>query len=224
MRSGNSGGVLGKTLEKKQRALPMSKLWLLLQSERCLQREVSSQRRSLLHRREKRQQKIKLNSSAVPSRFTSLTADVSRQQSRDSQLYGKNQFSIRYQKTGTDHTLTVSPAMIRGEPILSISALKVPLCRQRYLRACPLYLSHTAQTEKKAEKETQVTSVHGNKIVPAVVIACFTAGLMLSGGMLAQRRLKLQLEEKKLAVAVEELEVQNKKEIADISAGGAAGK
>ena len=70
----------------------------------------------------------------------------------------------------------------------------------------------------------QVTSVHGNKIVPAVVIACFTAGLMLSGGMLAQRRLKLQLEEKKLAVAVEELEVQNKKEIADISAGGAAGK
>ena len=69
-----------------------------------------------------------------------------------------------------------------------------------------------------------MTSVHGNKIVPAVVIACFTAGLMLSGGMLAQRRLKLQLEEKKLAVAVEELEVQNKKEIADISASGAAGK
>ena len=36
--------------------------------------------------------------------------------------------------------------------------------------------------------------------------------------------IELYAEEKKLAVAVEELEVQNKKEIADISAGGAAGK
>ena len=65
-----------------------------------------------------------------------------------------------------------------------------------------------------------MTSVHGNKIVPAVVIACFTAGIMLSGGMLAQRRLKLHLEEKKLAVAVEELETKNKKEIAASEAAG----
>ena len=63
-----------------------------------------------------------------------------------------------------------------------------------------------------------MTSVHGNKIVPAVVIACFTAGMMLSGGLLAQRRLKLQLEEKKLAVAIEELESKNQKEIAESEA------
>ena len=182
--------------KRKQKVLPMSKQWPSLQLARCLPRVAYSRRQRLFPQREKQQRELKSSSTAAPCKPISWTAADSRLQSRDSQLYGKNQFYIRYQKTGTDHTLKVSPVMIHGEPIISISALKVPLCRHRYLRNCPLYLSHTAQTEKKAEKETQVTSVHGNKIVPAVVIACFTAGLMLSGGMLAQRRLKLQLEEK----------------------------
>ena len=212
--------VLTISSKSRQKALPMSKLWLLLQSERCLQREVSSQRRSLLHRREKRQQKIKLNSSAVPSRFTSLTADVSRQLSRDSQLYGKNQFSIRYQKTGTDHTLTVSPAMIRGEPILSISALKVPLCRQRYLRPCPLFLSHTVPTVKKAEKETRMISVHGSKTVLTGVVASCAALALVLGSICLERRMKLKLYEKEMSVVVAEMAEKNQKEISGSTGAG----
>ena len=148
--SSKSTGLVSENLCKKNRkGIPTSKLWPSLQSERSLQRGVYSRRQRLFPPREKLRHELKLSNTAVRCKPTSLTAAGSRQQNKACPPCGKNQFSIRYQKTGTDHTLTVSPALIRGEPIISISALKVPLCRQRFLRTCPLYLSHSVQTVKK---------------------------------------------------------------------------
>ncbi len=154
-------------MEKRQKGIPTSKLWLSLRLGQFLRREAYSRRQKLFPPREKLQQKHRLSSSAARYKPTSLTAEGFQQRNRDLALYGKNQFCIRFQKTGTDHTLTVSPVMIRGEPIISISALKVPLCRQRFLRVCPLYLSHTGRTVGKEEtkEEKSMTSFPGNKII-----------------------------------------------------------
>ena len=156
-------------------------------------------------------QKRRLNNSVVRSRPTSLTAEDFQQRNRDSQLYGKNQFYIRFQQTGMDHTLTVSPAMIRGEPIISISALKVPLCRQRFLRICPLYLSHTDRTVKKAEtkKEKSMTSFHGNKIAAGGICLCVIMLLFLFGELLSERKLRVRLFEKQYSEALTALEENN---------------
>ncbi len=201
--------VYKNVLRKKQRDSLTWKQSPLLQSVLCLQREAFFRQRRLSRLQGKRQQRRRLNNMALRYKPTSSTAADSQQQSRDYGLYGKNQFSIRYQKTGMDHTLTVSPAMIRGEPILSISALKVPLCRQRFLRVCPMYLSHTAQIKKKVEKETQVISIPGNKSFTALaVICCMTVGLML-GAMLSQRRNSIKFYEKKLERTVSAIEERN---------------
>ena len=204
--------MVSKT-ERGQKVIPTSKLWLSLQSGPFLRREAYSRRQKLFPPREKLQQKHRLNNSAVHSKPTSLTAEDFQQRNRDLALYGKNQFYIRFQKTGTDHTLTVSPAMIRGEPIISISALKVPLCRQRFLRNCPLYLSHTVRMEKKvsAKKEVQMTSVHGNKVLVGAVCICLVSLMILSAKILSSRKTKLQLYEKKYSNAVYALEVKKKK-------------
>ena len=200
-------------IKGKQKVLPTSKLWLSLQSERCLQREAYSRHRRSFPPREKLLQKHKSNSLAVHSKPTFLIAEDSRPQNKDLRLYGKNQFCIRYQKTGTDHTLTVSPAMIRGEPILSISALKVPLCRQRFLRACPLYLSHTAPIERKMEveeeKEVPMISAHGSKLLIGVLCLCLIAVTALFGEMLVERKAKIRLLEKKYSEALTTLELNN---------------
>ena len=138
--------MLSKNLKKEKPVLLMSKQLQSSQLVLSSQREAFFLQQSLFPQQKKRLQKIRLNNTAVHSRSTSLTAEDFQRQSRGFLPYGKNQFSIRYRKTGTDHTLTVNQAMIRGEPILSISALKVPLCRQRFMRICPLFLSHTEQT------------------------------------------------------------------------------
>ena len=199
--------------EKKQKALLTSKLWLSLQLEHCLRQEVYSQRQKLCPPREKLLQKRRLNNSVVRSRPTSLTAEDFQQRNRDSQLYGKNQFYIRFQKTGMDHTLTVSPAMIRGEPIISISALKVPLCRQRFLRNCPLSFSHAGRMEEKkipdGKKEVQMTSAHGNRIVIGTVCVCLITLVLMLGELLMERKLRMKLFEKKYSEAVSSLEMKN---------------
>ena len=54
------------------------------------------------------------------------------------------------------------------------------------------------QTVKKVEKETHVTSTHGNNNFTAVlVIGCMTA-FMLLGAILSQRRSAVNLYEKRL--------------------------
>ncbi len=202
-----------KNVFKRQRmVLPTWKRSQLLQSELYLQREVFCRHLKLLHLRGRRLRRRKLNNSALRYKPISSTADVFQQQNRDSALYGKNQFSIRYHKTGTDHTLTVSPAVIRGEPILSISALKVPLCRQRYLRGCPMYLPHTVQTKKKAEKETRVTSIPGSKnLAVALIICCMSISMLLSA-MLSKRRSTINYYEKKLERTVSVINEKNLQE------------
>ena len=134
--------VLTRSSKKSQRALPMSKLWPSLQSEQYLRQEASSRRTRLFPPREKLQREVRFRNIAAHCKPTSLTAEDFQQVNKDLPLYGKNQFSIRYRKTGTDHTLKVNPVMIHGEPVLSISALKVPLCRQRFLRICQIGRAH----------------------------------------------------------------------------------
>ena len=197
-------------IKRNVKGLPTSKLWLSLQSERCLQRGVYSRHQRLFPPRERLQQKHRLSSLAAPSRPISLIAEDFRQQSRGSQPYGKNQFCIRFRKTGTDHTLTVSPAMIRGEPILSISALKVPLCRQRFLRTCPLYLSPTGRMEKKEVKENQMISAHGIKILIGTLGICLIIVTYLFGQMMLERRAKIKLYEKNYSEALSSLETKNR--------------
>ncbi len=204
---------LGNVLPENRRALPILKQSLSSQSGPFLRPAVCSRRLGLSLRQEELPQKRKSSNLHVPSRPTFLTAGASRRQSRGSQLYGKNQFSIRYRKTGTGHTLTVSPAMIRGEPILSISVLKVPLCRQRFLRACPLYLSPTGPTVKKVEKEARMTSAPGNKTFIAVVAFCFIFISLLLCSLVSLRHSKIKLYEKKYNAAVISLEERNIREI-----------
>lgn len=219
-------GVLENALKNRLKALPSSKLWLSLQSERYLQQEAFSRHQKLFPPRGKLQQKLRLNSSAVHSKPISLTAEDFQQRSRDSQLYGKSQFYIRFRKTGMDHTLTVSPAMIRGEPIISISALKVPLCRQRFLRICPMYLSHTDRMGKKEEageampegamqgeamgKEVQMTSAHGNKIAAGAICVCLITLALLFGEMLLEKKARIRLYEKQYTEALSSLEKGNR--------------
>lgn len=204
--------VYKNVLQKKQRDLLTWRQSPLLQSVQCLQREAFFRQRKLSRLQGKRQQRRRLNSTALRYKPTSSTAEDSQQPNKDCGPYGKNQFSIRYQKAGMDHTLTVNPAMIRGEPILSISALKVPLCRQRFLRACPMYLSHTVQTRKKVEKEKQVISVPGNKSFAVVAVICCMAFGMVLSAMLSQRKNKIQFYEKKLERTVSAIEERNMKE------------
>ena len=204
--------VYRNALQKKQRDLLTWRQSPLLQSVLCLQREAFFRQRKLSRLQGKRQQRRKSNNTALRYKPTSSTVEDSQQPNRACEPYGKSQFSIRYQKVGTDHTLTVNPAMIRGEPILSISALKVPLCRQRFLRACPMYLSHTVQTKKKVEKEMQVLSIRGNKnFTVLAVICCMSVGMMLCA-MLSQRRSTIKLYEKKLERTVSSIEERNVEE------------
>ena len=215
MRESVLENALKSASKRMQKALPMSKLWPSLQSERYLQQAAYSRRQRLFPPREKLQQKLKLNNTAVRSRPISLTAEDFRQRNRDSQLYGKNQFCIRYRKTGTDHTLTVSPAMIRGEPIISISALKVPLCRQRFLRNCPMYFSRVDQTEKKTDlpvagkKEAQMTSARGNKFACGAIFICFLSLVLLFTHFMAERKSRMKLYEKEYSQALISLETHN---------------
>ena len=195
----------------KQKALPMSKLWPSLQSVRYLRQEASSRRTRLFPPREKLQREVRLRNTAAPCKPTSLTAEDFQQANRDLQPYGKNQFCIRYQKTGMAHTLNVNHAMIRGEPIISISALKVPLCRQRFLRNCPLYLSHTGRMEKKepVKKEVQMTSAHGSKVLVGAVCLGLVSLMILSAQIISSRKSKMQLCEKKYQKTVYSLEASN---------------
>lgn len=164
--------------------------------------------------REKRQQKARLGSSAQHCRrISSIVAD-SRQRNKDLKLCGKNRFSILYRKIGTDHTLTVNPVLIRGEPILSISALKVPLCRQRFLRICPLYLSHTERIKKKAVKEMTVTLFPGSKIAVVSIVLVFTAFTLVTNCVRAQKKLEIQNNRHQLEIVKKHLDEQNKLEIA----------
>ena len=204
--------VYKNVFKRRRVVLPTWKRLRSLQSGRYSQREVSFLHRSLSKLRERQLQNRRLNSSALHYKPTSSTVEDSPQLSRDSELCGKNQFCIRYQKAGTGHTLSVSPVMIRGEPILSISALKVPLCRQRFLRLCPMYLSHTGQTKRKVEKETQVISVPGNKsLIVSVVICCMVIG-MTFGIILSQKRREISLYEKRLERTVATLAERNLRE------------
>lgn len=65
---------------------------------------------------------------------------------------------------------------IRGVEITSISAVKAPLCRYRFLMESPLYFSRTEQTDKKEEKKIMKTSFRGSKIL----FASAFVGLLVS--------------------------------------------
>ena len=205
--------VLTISSKSRQKALPMSKLWPSLQSARYLRQEASSRRTKLFPPREKLQREVRLRNTAAPCKPTSLTAEDFQQANRDLQPYGKNQFSIRYQKTGTDHTLKVNPVMIHGEPVLSISALKVPLCRQRFLRVCPLYLSHSDRTGKKIQtgekKEVQMISAHGNNSLVLKAGACVTTAALLLGGIAMEKKAKVRFYEKKYSQAFSSVQIKN---------------
>ena len=78
-----------------------------------------------------------------------------------------------------------------------------------------MYLSHMEQIKKKAEKETQVTFIPGNKnFMLAAIICCMTIGMLL-GAMLAQRRNTIKVYEKKLEKSISALAERNAKEIGD---------
>ena len=205
----------GNGVKRNRKVLLMLKRLPLLQFVQFLQQEAFFQPLKLLRQQGKLQQNRRLNNTARLCKSTSSIVGDSQQQNKDYALYGKNQFSIRYRQTGTDHTLSVSPALIRGEPILRISALKVPLCHQRFLRVCPMYLSHTVQTEKKVEKETQVTSVPGNKTAVAAAVACCASVAIALGAVTAEKRTRLKLCEKSYEIAVSELEENNKNQMSE---------
>ncbi len=210
-------------LKNVQKALPMSKLWPSLQSARYLQQGAYSRHQRLFPSRKKLQREIKLNNSAAHFKPISLIAEDTRPQNRGSQPYGKNQFCIRYQKTGMAHTLNVNHAMIRGEPIISISALKVPLCRQRFLRNCPLYLSHSDRMEKKipvpdkVQQEAQMISAHGSKSILLLCLMGLMTITFVICGMTAEKRAKIKFYEKKYSKTLSYIQEKNQKELSIIS-------
>ena len=210
-------------IKRNVKGLPTSKLWLSLQSGPFLRREAYSRRQKLFPPREKLQQKHRLSSSAARYKPTSLTAEGFQQRNRDLALYGKNQFCIRYQKTGMAHTLNVNHAMIRGEPIISISALKVPLCRQRFLRNCPLYLSHSDRMEKKipvpdkVQQEAQMISAHGSKSILLLCLMGLMTITFVICGMTAEKRAKIKFYEKKYSKTLSYIQEKNQKELSIIS-------
>ncbi len=69
----------------------------------------------------------------------------------------KNQFCIYYRKNGAEHKLFLRQAMIKGEPILSITGVKFSFCRQRFLRRCPLYFSNSVSNINRAKKEGKIS-------------------------------------------------------------------
>ena len=69
------------------------------------------------------------------------------------------------------------------------------------------------QTEKKAEKETQVISVPGNKTAVVAVVACCASVAMELGAVTAEKRARLKLYEKGYEFAASELEDNNEKQL-----------
>ncbi len=72
-----------------------------------------------------------------------------------------------------------------------------------------MYLSHTVQTKKKAEKETRVTSIPGSKnLAVALIICCMSISMLLSA-MLSKRRSTINYYEKKLERTVSVINERN---------------
>ena len=77
------------------------------------------------------------------------------------------------------------------------------------------YEGFKTDTAKKAEKETRMISVHGNKTVLSGVIACCVSLVMVLSSIVSLRRVKLRLCEKEVSVELSELEKKNQKEISN---------
>ncbi len=205
---------MGKTEKNKrpgQKDLHLLKPLLSLPSGLFYRRGVSFRPRNSYRWRRKRQRGRKLTSSVQPYRPTSLTVEDSRLQSRGSLRSGKGQFSILFRKIGRDHTLTVNPVQILGEPILSISALKAPLCRQRYLRICPLYLCHMEQIKRRAVRGKPVILFPGNKKLWAFSSVFLIFIVSLFGSLLSAKSMHIKVKEKELQLVRQSLEENNEK-------------
>ncbi len=143
--------------------LPLLKHWQSLQSGQSLRPEAWSRQQNSFRLEREPRPEVKSTSLVQPCNVTSLTAVDSQPRNRDLELYGKNQICIRYRKTGKGHTLTVGQAMIPGEEILNISALKVRLFHHPYRKTYPLYSFPTELIKKKVGKGRQAILFPGSK-------------------------------------------------------------
>ena len=143
--------------------LPLLKHWQFLPSGQCLQPEAWFRQQNLFRWEKEPRHVVKSTSLVRPCSATSLTADDSQLRNRDLEPYGKNQFCIRYRRTGRDHILTVSQALIPGEEILNISALKVRLFHHPCRKIYPLYSFPTGLTKKKVVKGRRAILFPGSK-------------------------------------------------------------
>lgn len=76
-----------------------------------------------------------------------------------------------------------------------------------------MYFSHSGQTVKKevkADKEVRMTSAHGNKTVVLSVFICLSAFAFLSGAIIAEKKARLKLYEKKYSAVLSSLKAENK--------------
>ena len=198
-----------RKLEKVTRPLLLWKPLRFWQSQQSLRQDAQYRLPGLLQVQKRHRQEIRLNNTRLHYRPISLTAADSQQQSKDLPPYEKNQFYIRYRKTGTDHTLSVDQPKILGEPILSISALKAPLCRQRFLRICPMYSFATAQIKKKEEAQMEEISSRGNKVPFSMTALLVLAILSAAGSYRLKKTAQINRWEKELAAYSVVLEKEN---------------
>lgn len=82
-----------------------------------------------------------------------------------------------------------------------------------------MYSYHTAPTARKVEKETQVTSAHGNKAFIAGLIGALVACSTLLGIVISEKKSRIRLYEKSYSAAVSELEKLNRVEISKGTGG-----
>lgn len=125
----------------------------------------------------------KSNSIQQDFKVTSLIAEDSQRRTRDFGPYGKNQISIRCQKTGTVHISKNNLPKIHGVQITGISPVEAELCPERFLKVCPMYFIPVAPTAKKVGMEKKMMFFRGNSIrsFAVMVLLCTVFGECLNG-------------------------------------------
>lgn len=136
---------------------------------------------------------------------------VFRPRNRALWLYGKNRFSIRFQKTGKDLIWTVYQEKTPGEMILNTSVQRARLCRQRFLKICPISSDHLGRTKKKEAMVMAPISSPGSKVTFAggSILLFVVMGLLLSSFCL-KTKAELRLWSKNYEVILLDLDEKNK--------------
>ena len=200
-----------KKLLKNQIDLLLLKHWQFLPLELFYRLAAIFQQISLYLWQNKILRKVRFNNIVQPCNYISLTAAASQQQNRDCSPCGKSQSCIQCQKNGMDHTQKVNLPMIHGVQILSISALKVHPCRQRFLRTCPLYLCHMEQIKHREVKERKVIYAHGNKVGIFILAGICFVSLFFLSFKIYEKKTELRLNTKRWEFIQGNLEKSNNK-------------